>query len=133
MANELDLDHTFLVPYYEGELREDKHAWYQKKIDEAVRLLLERTPGLRQRLAAGKVDREFMLDKIANAVLRVVRNPFGMESESEGNYAVKLNNKVASGDIWFPIEDIHDLSDDAAFQPRTVRMGLGGAWEGYRV
>lgn len=132
MANDLNLEYTFLTDYYEGVLDPDKSGWYNRKIDEAVRLLLLRTPGLKQRVEAGTVDLELLQDKIAAAVLRVVRNPFGMESESEGGYSVKLNNKVASGDIWFPIEDIHDLSEAIAHLPRTTYMGIGRAWGGTR-
>lgn len=62
-------------------------------------------------------------DVLENAVARVLRNPEGIRSESEGDYSYTLNSVDASANVWFPGDDV-----DAIFGPssrvRTLNVGL---------
>lgn len=121
VTNRLDLTPTDLEDYFEGDLPND-NGWLQKQIDKAVRELFVLCPALPTRLEQRKVDKELVVDVIAEAVLRVVRNPRGVESESEGNYNFRLNNRVASGDLWFPPEDVEKVCGKQTFIPRAARI-----------
>lgn len=45
-------------------------------------------------------------DVLENAVARVLRNPEGLRSESEGDYSYTVNALDASGNVWFPDADL---------------------------
>ncbi len=61
-------------------------------------------------------------DVLENAVARVLRNPQGIRSESEGEYSYTLNSADASANVFFPDSDV-----DAIFGPssRVRTLGLG--------
>ena len=137
MTNVLGYTSTDLEAPYEGELDlENLDEWYQEKIDEAVRLILRKGPTLISRMAAydpdtgAGIDPAFVKDKVIGAVLRVLRDPEGLESESEGNYSYKRNPVVASGNIWFTKDELADLGIGTAVvqRPRTVFASTRYGW-----
>jgi hypothetical protein len=70
--------------------------------------------------AAG-IDPAFVKDKVIGAVLRVLRNPEGIQSETEGNYSYKVNPITASGNVWYTKDELADLGVGVtADKPRTV-------------
>lgn len=127
MANQLNLDWNILKDTFEGDLDPDKQAYYDRKVDEAVRLLLRKCPGLLKKVEDGELDPEFVSDTVAKAVLRVIRNPEGFTNESEGNYSYGLGARVASGDIWYPDNELDALGcgGSSSMVPRSVRVKLG--------
>src|SRR5690349_18981161 len=109
MSNILGLVSTDLEASYEGELDlENLDEWYQEKLDEAVRLLVRKVPTVVARMAAGSIDPDFVKDKVVGAVLRVLRDPEGIKSETEGNYSYDRNPIVASGNIWYTKDELAD-------------------------
>ncbi len=74
-------------------------------------------------LATDPAKLPLIQDVLENAVARVVRNPEGLKSESEGDYSYTLNALDASGNIWFPDSDL-----DAIFVPSSqygsFRLGI---------
>lgn len=122
MANRLELTPKDLEGYYDGDLTRLDQTWLQKQIDIAVREIFHLCPRLPERLAQRKVERELVIDVVAEAVLRVVRNPSGLRSETEGNYTYQLSNRVASGDIWFPPEDVEKVCGKRMTLPRAARL-----------
>lgn len=137
MANVLGYVSTDLEASYEGELDlENLDEWYQEKIDEAVRLLLRKAPTIVSRMAAYNpetgegIDPLFVKDKVIGAVMRVIRDPEGMQSETEGNYSYKRNPIVASGNIWFTKDELADLGITTATtaKPRTVWATTRYGW-----
>lgn len=132
--NALGLVATDLEATYEGELDLDNlEDWYQEKIDEAVRLLARKVPNVFTRIASyestGKgLDPEFVKDKVLNAVMRVLRDPEGIQSETEGNYSYKRNPIVASGNIWFTKDELADLGAVTTDRPRTVYAKTRYGW-----
>jgi len=57
-------------------------------------------------------------DVLENAVVRVLRNPEGYKSESEDGYSYTLSALDASGNIWFPANDLDELCP-----PKRSRVG----------
>lgn len=137
MSNVLGYVSTDLEAPYEGELDlENLDEWYQDKLDEAVRLLLRKAPNLMARMAAYDaakgtgLDPQFVKDKVLGAVLRVMRNPDGMLSETEGDYSYRLNPVVASANIWYTKDELADLgiTDASTVKPRTVFASNRYGW-----
>lgn len=123
MANVLGITSVQVDASYEGTILAQKTEWVNQKIDEAVRELLSFLPDIPTRIALGTLDPELVTDKVVAAVLRVVRNPTGIEQEAEGDYSYRMRNTVASGDIWYQEKDLVALgwiSPTKRDTPRTV-------------
>ena len=135
MSNILGYVSTDLEASYEGELDLDNlDEWYQEKVDEAVRLLIRKVPSVVSRMASynpttgAGLDPAFVKDKVIGAVLRVLRDPEGIQSETEGNYSYKRNPIVASGNIWYTKDELADLGVNRAVKPRTVFASNRYGW-----
>ena len=130
MANVLNVTIENVANSYEGKIAIEDVAWVETKIDEAVRELLSIIPSIPKRIANGQLDPELVTDKVVGAVLRVVRNPQGIESEGEGDYNIRLRNSVASGDIWYQEKDLIQLGKvvETKNKPRTVHSRATPGW-----
>lgn len=131
MPNDLGLTSDAVAASYEGTIAVSEVAWVEQKIDEAVTELKGLIPNIVNRVDSGKLDRDLVKDKVVAAVLRVVRNPKGIETEGEGDYSIKLRNTVASGDIWFPEKDLLMMGWEAPQKksmPRTVHARATPGW-----
>lgn len=123
MANDLGITIEAVRASYDKTIAEQQVTWVNEKIDEAVRELLSIIPDIPTRIDAGTLDAKLVSDKVVAAVLRVVRNPSGIDQENEGDYGYRLNKLVASGDIWYPEKDLIRLgwvNADKSRTPRTV-------------
>lgn len=85
---------------YERDIPDDRSPYLLALIGEAVQVLASKVGDLDQ-FPPATVK---ML--IIRAVMRVLRNPEGFTSESEGTYNYNLSQRVASGSIWFPDDEI---------------------------
>ena len=131
MANALGVTFEDVNESYEEEIDTDDRAWVERKIDEATRELVSLIPDLVPNISALKVDAQLAKDKVIAAVLRVVRNPGGIEQEQEGDYNIRLRNLTASGDMWFPEKDLLQLGwqgKQKQATPRTVRVRPTSGW-----
>jgi len=136
MANVLGYVSTDLEEPYEGQLDlEELDDWYQQKVDEAVRLLVRKIPSIVARIDAydpatgAGIDPLFVKDKVLNAVIRVLRNPEGFQSETEGEYSYRMNRTEASANVWFTKEELADLGyGTATAKPRTVFASTRYGW-----
>lgn len=122
MANDLNITLDKVTASYEAVIPSTKFEWVNTLIDKAVRQLLSIIPDIPDRITAGTLDSDLVTDKVVDAVLRVVRNPAGFDSEGEGDYNYKLRPTVASGDIWYPEKDLIQLGwiNSTVGRPRTV-------------
>lgn len=112
MSNPLGITIEEVATRIHGGIPDEDMTWGQVKVDEAVREIMHRIPDIQQRIADGRIDREYIVDKIAEAfgrVFRVVDDGGMYESESEGDYNYKINVRGASPDIWFTDDDWWDL------------------------
>lgn len=131
MPNFLDLTSDDLVDAYEGNIEISQVAWVERITDKAARELLAMIPSMPARIESGALDKELVKDKVIDAVLRVVRNPMGIDSEGEGDYNIKLRNTVASGDVWYQEKDLLQLgwiAPKGRDRPRTVHARATPGW-----
>lgn len=131
MANDLGITIDKVTTSYEKALPQQQVAWVEQKIDEAVRELLSIIPDIPARIAAGKLNADLVTDKVVAAVLRVVRNPSGIDQENEGDYSYRLRPTVASGDIWYQEKDLIQLGWVNAAKERTPRTVFSKASRGF--
>lgn len=121
MSNLLNVTVDHLTHSYEGNLDPNKHDFYQAKIDEAARMLIHKRRALVDRLQKGQVDQGIVIDVVIRAVERFLRNPRGIQTESDDGYSYTLNPTYASGDIWFPDSDLN-LIYQRPLPARTVTV-----------
>ena len=67
------------------------------RLADAERLILKKIPDLAAQITDGDIDIEDVKQVEAEAVLRVVRNPEGFISETDGNYTYMMSQESASG------------------------------------
>lgn len=67
------------------------------RLEDVERLIRRRIPTLDTRVSSGALDVDDLIQIEAEAVLRLVRNPEGYLSESDGNYTYMLRSDLASG------------------------------------
>lgn len=116
---------------YDGELlSEFPEAYIEAQIADAVDYADSRwLARIESRLASGKLTPNLYKRTIADAVLRVARNPGGLASENEGGYGYSTRANVASGNLWFTADDIANLiGATGPSLPGTVSVGLDRGW-----
>lgn len=69
------------------------------RLADAERLIRKRIRDLDDQVTAGTIDAEDVKQIQAEAVLRLVRNPEGYTSESDGNYSYQFSSQAASGKL----------------------------------
>lgn len=72
-------------------------ALVERRLAQVERKILRRIPDLAAQIDAGDLDEADVVDIEAEAVLRLVRNPEGYASESDGTYSYQFNRETASG------------------------------------
>lgn len=116
---------------YEGDLmNEFRESYLQAQLGDAVSYVTTRWRArIEERLAAGLLDENLYRRAIADAVLRVTRNPNGLASEGEGGYNWSSRATVASGNLWFTDADIDTLiGPEVTGFPGTIGIGLDRGW-----
>lgn len=78
-------------------LTPEETALVERRLAQVERMLLRRIPDLDDQIAAGDLDEDDVTDIEAESVLRLVRNPEGYTSESDGTYSYQFNRETASG------------------------------------
>jgi hypothetical protein len=108
-----------------------KKDFLETKIADAVALIVDESPGLADRLRSGALSRNNYERVVFDVVMRVFRNPGGMDSESEGGYSYSARNTVASGDFWLTDRDRRTLNGfSSPMSIGTVSMGVDAGWGG---
>lgn len=74
-------------------------ALIEKRLGDVERMILRRIPDLAQQVTDGDIDSEDIEQVECEAVLRLVRNPEGYLSESDGNYSYMLMQEISSGKL----------------------------------
>ena len=77
------------------DLSEEETALVNRRLEQVERMIRKRVPDLDDQVASGDIAEEDLVDIEADAVLRVVRNPEGYMSETDGSY-VYMKSKEAS-------------------------------------
>ena len=115
------LDRQALADSYNRDLPDG--VWVDSLIGEAERLLIALLPHLGAPDHGG-VSPALVGDVIKRAVLRVVRNPEGFQSEQVESASYQRFSAGASGDVWFPEGDLALLAaPDAGGEAFEIRLG----------
>jgi hypothetical protein len=67
------------------------------RLADVERIILKRIPDLDTLIAAGTVDLATVVQVEADVVLRVIRNPDGFVSETDGNYTYQFSQSTRAG------------------------------------
>jgi len=67
------------------------------RLEDVERMILRRVPTLDALVAAGTIDSDDVIQVEADAVLRLVRNPEGYQSETDGNYTYMFQSGMTAG------------------------------------
>lgn len=91
---------------------------------------LEARHGLRiqARLSSGVLPVALFKSTVAEAVLRIARNPEGYRMEQQGNYQYQTNSAVSAGYLWFTKDNLVDLLGQP-FSPIGT-AAIGNDWGG---
>lgn len=96
----------------------------QTRLDEAWRALQRQRelPGLVARIESGDLSAADVVDVIAAAALRVLRNPEGVEEESGAidDYRESFKHADASQDLYFTAAEIRRLQPATVLPPSFV-------------
>jgi uncharacterized protein YcaQ len=77
-------------------LTAEETALVDRRLAQVERMILRRVPDLAEQIGAGDLDDADVIDIEAEAVLRLIRNPEGYASESDGTYSYQFNRETAS-------------------------------------
>ncbi|AIG78461.1 Hypothetical protein AJAP_28115 [Amycolatopsis japonica] len=91
-ATTKDVSDRFIRP-----LDTDEQRVVATRLDDAERMLRRRVPDLDDQIVAGTIDQDDVVMIEADMVLRLIRNPDGYKSETEGDYSYTISAEVASG------------------------------------
>ena len=80
-------------------------ALIEVRLGDVERMIKRRITDLAAQISAGDIDVEDVKQVEADAVLRLVRNPDGYLSESDGNYTYMLKSELASGKLEITSEE----------------------------
>lgn len=132
MAVSTEVSKEEVIKRYEGDLSLLPVVYVETKILDAIQLIKDECPTAIIRLQSGTLSTTTYYAVVADIVLRVFRNPGGMESESEGGYSYRRNAVVASGNLWLTDRDknrlLGILDGDRTALPGTVSIGLDSGW-----
>lgn len=118
---------------------EDVQARYHLPIEDSLRTLIEarlgdaegkirsRIPDLDAKVASGEIPEATVVRVAADAVIRLVRNPDGYVSETDGNYTYQLAYDSGGSDLVIPAEDWLDLGVRKGI--RVIHPGPLLPWE----
>ena len=79
------------------ELTCEESKLVEVRLNDVERMLRRRIPGLADKIASGLIDLQDVIQVEADAVLRLVRNPDGYVSETDGNYTYTIAKELAAG------------------------------------
>lgn len=115
-ANFEDVDNSF-----EGSIPEEMRVYIDTKIDEAETLLRTLVPRLQQSPQLSEIDLSNAKRLVCAAVLRVFRNPIGLQSQTSGPWSQTLFEDNATGMLTFSDDDL------AVFRlKKRSRVGMVG-------
>lgn len=115
---------------WERVIPDSRVPYVQGRLNAAHRLLHGKAPGLDARVASDVLDRGLVKDVIVEMVLRVLRNPSGFRSESDGDYSYSRDTQVASGRLVVTDDDLETLGygSSSTYSTAGTDTALANAW-----
>lgn len=71
----------------------------ERRLEQVERMIRRRIPDLDDKVSASATFKDDLVDIEADAVLRLVRNPEGYMSETDGTYTYMLQSDLSSGKL----------------------------------
>ena len=84
---------------------DEQAALIEIRLADVERKIKRRIPDLAAKITAGTIDVEDVKQVEADTVLRLVRNPEGYLSETDGNYTYMLQQGAAPGALTISADD----------------------------
>lgn len=78
---------------------DEEAALIEVRLEDVERLIRKRIPTLDTMVTDGDILEDDLIQVEADAVLRLVRNPEGFVSESDGNYTYQFNQQTSAGKL----------------------------------
>lgn len=103
------VDLTDVQAAYEKPIPDNLTEFVNHQIGRAERLLSRTLPSLDAWLTDGCLTDDDVKDVVIEAVLRVVRNPGGLQMEMSGNYSYQARADVAGGKLYFSDAELAQL------------------------
>lgn len=85
-------------------------------------------PCVARRLLSGALPERAYVRVVADMVLRVLRNPDGLNNESDGTYSYGRNAAVASGNFWLTNAEKVILCGPESLVLGVATVGLDRGW-----
>jgi len=111
----------------------------------ASSLLRQRVPGIDEDVRAGRVDADVAALTVTNMVLRVMRNPNGLRSETTGPFSRTYDTSAAAGQLVVTDYDLAAVTAVEVLADGLASLGVGTIrvvpglvpqvrrpWEGWR-
>lgn len=100
-------------------------ALIERRLEQVERMILRKVPNLPVRVEANPIYKADVIDIEADAVLRLVRNPEGYMSETDGGYTYQLQTDLSSGrlevrDEEWEILGVNSISRMSVIVPNLV-------------
>lgn len=112
---------------YHLPIEESLHALVLARLEDAEDKIRARIPALDDLVLQGRVSEATVIRVTSEAVIRLVRNPDGYVSETDGNYTYQLSQESGSASLTIPKEDWYDLGLRNGIRVRHVLPNL--PWE----
>jgi hypothetical protein len=87
------------------ELTPEETSLVSTRLADVERMILRRIPDLAAKVTADEIDQADVVQVEADAVLRLVRNPEGLFSETDGTYGYQFSREIASGKLEITPEE----------------------------
>lgn len=118
------------------ELTSEETALVGRRLAQVERMILRKIPDLAAQISAGTVDADDVADIEAEAVLRVIRNPDGLYSETDGSYTYQLSREAADNTLRILAEEwavlgikpsrMFTIAPNLVAPARRIPFGQGG-------
>lgn len=95
---------------YNGEIPADSEAYVARKLA-AAELIVQRAVGgdIAAYIASGKTSAAEVRLVLCDMVIRLLRNPGGVRTETAGPFSRTIDQSVASGNLWLTRDDKRKL------------------------
>ena len=78
---------------------DEEAALIEVRLEDVERMIRKRIPTLDDLVSDGDILEDDLIQVEADSVLRLVRNPEGYVSESDGNYTYQFNQQTSAGKL----------------------------------
>ena len=105
-------------------------ALIEIRLGDVERMILLRIPDLAQRIKTGRVTRADVVQVEAEVVLRLMRNPQGFISETDGDYSYQIAKELSTGRLSILDDEWDALGYKRSGMSILIPEPMVEGWEG---